>query len=83
MSSKLFLPLNIVSIISEMKWNYYAKRLYWKEFFILGLMIALFLVDIFWIHYESVEGITKTIAGNILNSFIAIILLKFIKSEIK
>ena len=51
MTSKIFSPNEIVSIISEMKWKYYAKSYYWREFILLLILIALFLVDIFYLHF--------------------------------
>ena len=47
------------------------------------LLIALFLVEIFWLHYYEANESTRQIAGNILHSAIALLLLQFIKIEIQ
>ena len=42
-----------------------------------------FLIEVFWLHYSKVTENTKTIAGNILHGAISILLLGFIKTEIR
>ena len=83
LTNKIFCPNEIASIISEMKWKYYAKALYWREFLLLLLLIGLFLADIFWLHYYEVDSNQKKIAGNIINCIIALLLLQFLITEIK
>ena len=65
-----------------MKWKYYARKLYWIEFGLLLMLAQLFLGDIFWLHYNTVNDSTKRIAGNILNSIMIMIMLRFIITEI-
>ena len=65
-----------------MKWKYYARKLYWTEFGLLLILVGLFLGDIFWLHYNSVDDSTKRIAGNIMNSIMAMILIRFTLTEI-
>ena len=42
-----------------------------------------FLIEVFWLHYSKVTENTKTIAGNIFHGAISILLLGFIKTEIR
>lgn len=64
-----------------MKWKYYGKNVYWREFFLLILLIALFTTDIFWFHYHGTESQGAKIAGNIINCLMAMILIRFVKTE--
>ena len=82
LTSKLFTPNEIVSIIAEMKWKYYARSIYWREFILLLILTALLLIDIFWLHYQTVNETTKLIVGNILNCLMALILFIFIFTEL-
>ena len=66
-----------------MKWNLYARALYWKEFFFILLLIGIFLVEIFWLHYNEVNQSTKIIAGNILHTGMAVLIFTFIKTELR
>ena len=81
MTSKIFQPSAIVPLISEMKWNLYARKFYWREFVSLLILVGCFLTEIFWLHYNEVNETTKQIAGNILHSVMALLLLEFIKIE--
>ena len=83
MTSKIFSPTGIVPLIAEMKWKLYARAIYWYEFFFLFLLIGAFLTEIFWLHYSKVSEDTKVIAGNALHGAISILLLGFIKTEIR
>ena len=65
-----------------MKWKYYARKLYWSEFGLLLILVGLFLGDIFWLHYNPVDDSTKRIAGNIMNSIMAMLLIRFFLTEI-
>ena len=82
LTSKMFISNEIVSIISEMKWKYYAGSIFWREFILLLIMTGVFLIDIFWLHYREVNENTKAIAGYIFNCLIALILFRFILTEI-
>ena len=66
-----------------MKWKLYTRAIYWYEFFFLFLLMGAFLIEIFWLHYSKVGQNTKIIAGNILHGAITILLLGFIKTEIR
>ena len=66
-----------------MKWRLYARAIYWYEFFFLFLLMGAFLIEVFWLHYSKVSENAKTIAGIILHAAISILLLGFIKTEIK
>ena len=66
-----------------MKWNLYARKLYWREFASLLILVGCFLTEIFWLHYNEVNESTKQIVGNILHSVMALLLLKFIKIELR
>ena len=66
-----------------MKWRLYARAIYWYEFFFLFLLMGAFLIEVFWLHYSKVSENTTTIGGNILHGAISILLLGFIKTEIK
>ena len=66
-----------------MKWNLYARAIYWYEFFFLCFLMGAFLIEIFWLHYTKVSENKKIIVGNILHGAISILLLGFIKTEIK
>ena len=66
-----------------MKWKLYARAIYWYEFFFLFLFMGAFLLEIFWLHYNKANENTKTIVGNILHGAITILLLGFIKTEIR
>ena len=83
MTSKIFQPSAIVPLISEMKWNLYARKFYWREFVSLLILVGCFLTEIFWLHYNEVNESTKRIAGNILHSVMALLLLEFIKIELR
>ena len=78
----MFTPFEIVSIIAEMKWKYYARSIYWREFILLLILTALFLIDIFWLHYQTVDETTKCIVGNIFNILMALIVLRFVLTEL-
>ena len=78
----MFTPFEIVSIIAEMKWKYYARSIYWREFILLLILTALFLIDIFWLHYQTVDETTKCIFGNIFNILMALILFRFVLTEL-
>eukprot|EP00828_Plagiopyla_frontata_P033996 TRINITY_DN4419_c0_g1_i3.p2 TRINITY_DN4419_c0_g1~~TRINITY_DN4419_c0_g1_i3.p2 ORF type:complete len:146 (-),score=9.16 TRINITY_DN4419_c0_g1_i3:28-465(-) len=82
LTSKMFTPFEIVSIIAEMKWKYYARSIYWREFFLLLILTGLFLADIFWLHYQTVNENTKIIVGNIFNCIMTLILFRFILTEV-
>ena len=66
-----------------MKWNLYARKFYWREFISLLILVGCFLTEIFWLHYNEVNKSTKQIAGNILHSVMALLLLEFIKIELR
>ena len=66
-----------------MKWNLYARKLYWREFVSLLILVGCFLTEIFWLHYNEVNESTKRIAGNILHGAMALLLLEFIKIELR
>ena len=42
-----------------------------------------FLLEVFWLHYSKVSENIKTVAGNILHGAITVLLLGFIKTEIR
>ena len=81
MGSSIFGPSEIVPMIAEMKWKLYVKNIYWKEFLFLILLMAFFLMEIFWLHYSQVTENTKIIAGNIFHCVMFALLLTFIKTE--
>ena len=83
MTSKIFKPTKIVPLIASMKWKLYARAIYWYEFFFLILLMGAFLTEIFLLHYSKTSKNTKKIAGNILHVAISILLLGFIKTEIR
>ena len=83
MTSKIFQQSSIVPLISEMKWKLYARKLYWREFISLLILVGCFLTEIFWLHYNEVNESTKQIAGNILHSAMAVLLVEFIKIELR
>ena len=83
MGNSIFAPSEIVSLISEMKWKLYVKAIYWKEFAFLILLMAFFLTEIYWLHYNQVAENTKIIAGNIFHVVMTALLLTFIKTEEK
>ena len=66
-----------------MKWNLYARKLYWREFVSLLILVGCFLTEIFWLHYNEVNESTKRIAGNILHGAMTLLLLEFIKIELR
>ena len=66
-----------------MKWNLYARKLYWREFLSLLILVGCFLTEIFWLHYNEVNQSTKQIAGNILHGVMAVLLFEFIKIELR
>ena len=65
-----------------MKWKYYVGSIFWREFILLLIMTGVFLIDIFWLHYGEVNENTKAIAGYIFNCLMALILFRFILTEI-
>ena len=75
LTSKIFTPFEIVSIIAEMKWKYYAPiNLLEGIHFIIDPPQHYFLIDIFWLHYHTVNETTKLIVGNIFNCIMTLIL---------
>ena len=81
MGNSIFAPSEIVSMIAEMKWKLYVRAIYWKEFAFLILLMAFFLTEIFWLHYNQVTENTKIVAGNIFHGVMSALLLSFIKTE--
>ena len=51
--------------------------------FFLFLLMGAFLIEVFLLHYSKVSENTKIISGNILHGSITILLLGFVKIEIK
>ena len=64
-----------------MKWKFYARKLYWTEFILLLMLVSLFLIDIFLLHYTTISGSAKSITGNILNGIMIVFLVRFILTE--
>jgi len=83
MTSKIFKPLKIASLVSEMKWALYARNEYWIGFFMLLVLMGAFLTEVFLLHYTEVNERTKLIAGNLLHTLIVTLLVSFIKTELR
>ena len=65
-----------------MKWKFYARKLYWTEFILLLMLVSLFLIDMFLLHYTTISDSAKSITGNILNGIMIVFLARFILTEI-
>lgn len=84
MTSKIFHPSKIVSLVSEMKWKLYGRRFYWKEFFTMLLLVGCLLVEIFYLHYNNeINESKKKIIGFIFHGIMSVLLLRLTNTELK
>ena len=58
-TSEIFAPNGIVSIIADMKWKIYGRKLYLREFCLLLVIGTLLFLDIFWVNYSNINEDTK------------------------